>query len=184
MTDEKIIKSIKNGDETAIHFVITKYSRLLWSVVGSVLKNVASEQDMEECVADVFIYLWQHPEKYDVKRGSLKVWLSVIARTKAIDRYRELTRQNLLPLQDSLFLEQLDVIDGILARNERQTLFAAVTSLEEPDREILVRRYYYNQKPKEIAVALSLPKKYVENRIYRTKQKLREMIANEKGGSL
>ena len=79
-------------------------------------------------------------------------------------------------------MEQLDVMDGILAQAEKQSLLEAMKSLAEPDREILVRRYYYNQKPKEIAVALSLPKKHVENRIYRAKQKLREMIAKEEGG--
>ena len=72
MNDEKIITAIKNGDETAIAQAIDKYSRLLWSVASAVLKNVGQEQDVEECVADVFISLWQQPEKYDAGRGGLR----------------------------------------------------------------------------------------------------------------
>ena len=65
MNDEKTIQAIQSGDEQAIDNVITKYSKLLWSIASAVLKNAASAQDIEECVADVFIYLWQHPEKYE-----------------------------------------------------------------------------------------------------------------------
>lgn len=176
MNDERIIASIKAGDEAAIDHVITKYSKLLWFIAGSVLKHAATTQDIEECVADVFIYLWQHPERYDPKRGRLKVWLSVIARTRAIDRYRTLSKQSAAPLDDPLLVEQMGLLDGIIAEDDRRALIASVRALEEPDREILVRRYYYDQKPKEIAVALDMPVKQVENHLYRTKQKLRSAV--------
>lgn len=178
LNDEKTIEAIKNGDEAAIDYVITKYSKLMWSIASAVLKNVASTQDIEECVADVFIYLWRSPEKYDAGRGKLKVWLSVIARTKAIDKYRELSKHNSAPLDDTLLVDQLGIIDGIIAEDTKRMLVAAVKALEEPEQEILTRRYYYDQKPKEIAVALDMPVKQVENHLYRTKLKLREAIAN------
>ena len=178
MKDEKIIEAIRRGDETAIDHVITKYSRLLWSVAGAVLKNAASEQDVEECVADVFIYLWQHPEKYDPGRGGLRSWLSVVARTRAIDRYRELSRRDVVPLDDTVLVRQLGVMEGILAEEEKRALAAAVKALGESDREILLRRYYYDQKPREIALAMDMPVKHVENHLYRTKKRLRETISN------
>ena len=58
-------------------------------------------------------------------------------------------------------------------------LVRAVETLEEPDREILIRRYYREQKPREIAAALGLPVKQVQNRLYRAKRKLRETIDKE-----
>ena len=69
MNDERMITAIKNRSEAAINEVITKYSKLLWSVAGAVLNNIGSTQDVEECVADAFIYLWEHPEKYNPQRG-------------------------------------------------------------------------------------------------------------------
>ena len=59
MKEEAILSGIKSRDEKAIAYVIRKYSRLLWPVAAAVLKNVGSEQDVEECVADVFIHLWK-----------------------------------------------------------------------------------------------------------------------------
>lgn len=178
MHDERIITAIRRGDETAIDHVITRYSKLLWTVVSGVLKGAGSTQDVEECVADVFIYLWQNPEKYDPERGRLKVWLSIMARTHAIDKYRELSRRGEQELHEGVLVQELGVLDGILARDARQRLAEAVQALEEPDREIVLRRYWEDQKPKEIARALAMPVKHVENHLYRAKQKLRRAVSD------
>lgn len=177
MNDEKIISAIQRGDEVVINDVITKYSKLLWSIASSILHNVASDQDIEECVADVFVYLWENPEKYTARRGTLKVWLSVVARSHAIDRYRELSKNNAIPLDDTVFIEQVGVCDGIVAEDTKRRLKEAVGALEQPEQEILIRRYYYEQKPKQIAVALNIPVKQVDNHLYRAKLKLRAMLA-------
>lgn len=178
MNDERMITAIKNRSEAAINEVITKYSKLLWSVAGAVLNNMGSIQDVEECVADTFIYLWEHPEKYNSQRGKLKTWLSIIARTQAVNRCREIAKQNIIPLEESDFVDQLGIVDTFLEAETRRALLAAVNALGEPDREILIRRYYYDQKPKEIALALDMSVKQVDNRLYQTKLKLRESLSN------
>ena len=61
LNDKKIITAIINQDEQMLAFVLQKYSKLLWRIAASILINAASVQDVEECIADVFIYLWQHP---------------------------------------------------------------------------------------------------------------------------
>ena len=48
--------------------------------------------------------------------------------------------------------------------------------MEEQEKELIIRRYYYEQKPAEIAVALDMPKKQVENRLYYVRQKLKKMM--------
>ena len=182
LNDEKIITAIKKRNEATINEIITKYSKLLWSVAEAVLSHVGSVQDVEECVADTFIYLWEHPEKFDHQRGKLKTWLSIVARTQAVNRYREITKRNTLPLEDADFVDQLDVADSVLEVETRQALIAAVNALCEPDREILIRRYYYDQKPKEIALALDMSVKQIDNRLYQTKRRLREMLTRSGGG--
>ncbi len=177
MNDEKMINAIRCGNEVAIGEAITKYSKLMWSIASSVLHNVASDQDIEECVADVFVYLWKNAERYDASRGTLKIWLSVVTRSKAVDRYRELSKNNTVALNEEMFAKEIGICEGIITEETKIMLITAVRALEEPEREILIRRYYYEQKPKEIALALNMPVKKIENHLYRAKLKLRESIA-------
>ena len=72
MKSEKIIGAIRRGDETTINYVIEKYSQLLWSVVLPILGTASSKADAEERTADVFIYLWEQPSRFDSSKGSLK----------------------------------------------------------------------------------------------------------------
>ena len=177
MGDERLMRAIQAGDEAAIGQVITRYSRLLWTVVSAVLGGVAGAQDVEECVADVFIHLWEHPEKFDPKRGRLKSYLAMVARSRAVDRYRSMTRRNETSLQDALLIEQAGILEGQLIQEEtKRLLLDAVNALGEPDREILTRRYYYGQKPRQIALAMDLPVKQIDNRLYRAKQQLKQTL--------
>ena len=100
LNDKKIISAIINRDEQMLAFVVQKYSRLLWKIAAPILVNAASVQDVEECVADVFIHLWQCPEKYDSDKGRLSTWLSMVARSKAIDRYRQIVRNPDLSIEE------------------------------------------------------------------------------------
>lgn len=175
MQEKNIIDAIKAGDEQAMEKIICRYSRLLWSIVGAVLSQVGTTEDMEECVADVFIDLWEHPQKYDESRGSLKAWLSVIARNKAIDRYRQKTKIQTIPLEETV-LAQMGVEPEMENREELQEALAELT---EEEKEILLRRYVYQQKPKEMAVALGLSVKQIENRLYRIKAKMRKQMEQE-----
>jgi len=169
-----LISLIRENDEEAIRLLMEKYSKLLWKVVDAVLCDVGSVHDIEECVADVFIQLWQDPGKFDPGRAELKSYLCLIAKSKAIDRFRKLTRHINADLDDVTAAAPDDLEEGLILSERSERLNEAISRLDELEREILIRRYYYDQKPSQIALACGLKVKQVENSLYRIKQRLRK----------
>ena len=176
LNDKAIIAAIKDRDEAIMGQVIQQYTKLLWSITGRIMAGIGSVHDQEECVADVFIHLWEKPYTFDPQRGTLKVWLSIIARTKAIDCCRELVRQQTLPLEETALVDRIDLSEHVIRGETQHRLLTAICDLKEPDREIFIRRYYDQQKPREIARAMGINVKQVENHLYQAKQKLRAVI--------
>ena len=122
LNDKKIIAAIAARDERMLAFVVQKYSKLLWKIAASVLINAASVQDVEECVADVFIYLWQYPEKYDPEKAKLSSWLSVVARSKAVDSYRRIIRKREISIED-IVVESLGYAENNTAYEVMEAAF-------------------------------------------------------------
>lgn len=184
LKDEAIIAAIAAGDPEGMAACMKQYARLLWPIASAVLSSAGSEQDVEECVADAFIYLWEHPEKFDPSRGKLKTLLCVVARSRAVDRYRALNRRRTVSLEEVVLADSFGMQEALLEAETRKELAAAVQALGEPGREILIRRYYDNQKPREIALAMNMSVKQVDNSLYRSKRQLREVLAGKIGGKL
>ncbi|WP_172253919.1 sigma-70 family RNA polymerase sigma factor [Saccharibacillus deserti] len=172
MEDNRIREALIRREPEALGRVIERYSGLLWSAVQSVLHS-HSHEEVEECVADVFFDLWQKPQAYDPMRASLKTYLAQAARYKAIDRYRKLSREQLVTLRDEE-ARTVDLLETLERAEESDELRLAIERFPQPDREILYRRFYEGQKPDEISGELSIGVRQVQNRLYRAKLRLRE----------
>ena len=146
MTDEKLAAALAGHSESAIAGVMERHSRRVYTVAAAVLRGIGSEEDAEEVAADTFVYLWEHPEKFDPRRDAVS-------------------------LDETELADLLGVPELMQAQERRAALRAAVDALGEPDREILLRRFYYGQKPRRIAAALGLTVKQVENRLYQAKRR-------------
>ncbi len=181
MKDEEIIRGIRNRDGAVMVALMKTYSRLLWKVTGEVLWGAGGEADAEECIADVYIALWERPEAFDPTRGTLKSWLCMTARCKAIDRYRTLSRSRTVPMDEVMEAVTDGVSETVMREETYRELTAALESLDESERDILLRRYEVGQKPRTIAKALGLTVKQVDNTLYRTKQKLRQILTRSEG---
>ncbi|BFH63459.1 hypothetical protein PAJ34TS1_40510 [Paenibacillus azoreducens] len=60
-----------------------------------------------------------------------------------------------------------------MIRRERDEINDLVRNLGEPDREIFIRRYFYLEKVRDIALRLGMQEKAVTARIHRAREKLR-----------
>jgi len=80
-----LVTRIAGGDSTALSDLYEVSASHVFAIARGMLK---CREDAEDVVCDVYVYVWQHAERFDATRGSLHAWLTVLTRSRAIDRIR------------------------------------------------------------------------------------------------
>ena len=177
MIDEQyLIQQIKTGSQKALETVIDRYGSYVKAIAANTIKPPMTDADVEEVVSDVFLSLWSHPG--DPDRGSLKGYLAAITRNKARDRLRRFHIE--VPLEsDCLEVPVEDSCRQIELAQLKEAVKQVVDRLEEPDRTILLRYYYFYQKTDAIARDMGMNPATVRTELARSRQKLKEWLTQE-----
>ena len=177
LSDRELITILKSDPDEGLRLLTSAYGGLVFSVVRGVLSK-SSRRDIEECVSDVFSEFYFEFESFDPEKGSVKGYLCTIAKHNALDLLRRTRPTEELPDDDSggLLTDGSPVEEEIERKLERERLVAAVNELREPDREIVIRKYYLRQPSKAIAKKLGLTVRNVDVRTHRAIAKLREIL--------
>ena len=178
MTDEaELLQRLRNREKNSIDEAIRIYTPYLSTVLYHMAGNSLPKEDIEEIVADVFVVLWKNAERIDLQKGTLKgtlrSYLAAVARNFALKRINKKT--------DHTVLEDIELSDGKDFIEENfcnNYVWETVMSLGEPDSEIFVRRYKFDEKIKDISKAMGLNISTVKTRLSRGKRKLRKMLSN------
>lgn len=174
--EQYLIRQIKSGSQKALETVIDRYGSYVKAIAANIIKPPMTDADVEEVVSDVFLSLWSHPG--DPDRGSLKGYLAAITRNKARDRLRRFHIE--IPLEnDFLEVPVEDSCRQIELAQLKQAVKQMVDRLEEPDRTILLRYYYFYQKTDAIAQDMGMKPATVRTKLARSRQKLKEWLTQE-----
>ena len=133
-------------------------------MIGNQLGSFAAGEDIEELASDVFVALWQAGRTLQTEH--LRGWLGRVARNQAISFLRK-QRLQLVPDEDYLLVDERD------AQERSDLLRRALAGLSEEDRELFLRRYYYNQTAEQIAQEKHMNANTVRSRLARGRQALK-----------
>lgn len=182
MTDYELMQQIIHNPDVGIQQAIGQYGALVNGVVIKML-GTNNKLDVQECVSNVFIKLWKHSECFEASKGSLKAYIVAIARNEALSKLKALQKTHLqesLENMDGDIGVEIDMVSELASKLNGQIIEDLVESLKEPDRQIFIRRYYWGERIKAIAKVMHLEEKFIENRLYLSKRKLRKELI-EKG---
>ena len=90
ITQKNFVEKLKRRNEKALEYVIREYGGYVKAAVNHNLAGLPEE--MEECMDDVFLDVWEHIERFDAAKGSFKNWIVSIARFRSIDYLRRYSR--------------------------------------------------------------------------------------------
>lgn len=176
MGDAEMLDLLQKNPEKGLKALITQYGGLVYAVVRRNLPESFCAADIEACAAEVFSEFYLDLDKYDPSKGSIKAWLCVIARHNAVDLARRNT--DVLPLDEEIRTDIGGIsLESNLEEHElRRAVLSEVKSLDEPDREILLRKFYLGESSKEIAERMKMTVSNVDTRTSRAVEKLRKRL--------
>ena len=180
MDVEKLAVKLMNSDENALEEIIDRFTPLVSTIIYNLSGGNLSTSDIEEVTSDTFITLWYNRDK--VQPDKLKGYICCIAKNKAKDKLKTTMRHKTVDISEMDFEDGLVVPDTIESRVITEALKDALDKIGEPDREIIIRHYYYYQSSTEIAEKTGLKSETVKSKIKRAREKLRKILA-EKGFS-
>lgn len=145
-------------------------------VVRSIVRN---EADAEDVVQDVFLQAWRHIGRYDVSRGSIDAWLTVMARSRAIDRKRADSRERETDVGASASALP-DAFVSLVRGNERSALHRAFARLPSEQQHLLSLVYLDGLSHSRIASLLGTPLGTVKTRIRAAVAQLRGLLCDDR----
>ena len=137
------------------------------SAAQRVLHDAAAAEDVAQ---EVFVRVWQRPTLFDARRGSLGALLSVMARSRALDRLRaEGARDRARDRLGEAQVAAPAADDGptalVLRRAENEELLTAVRRLPPAQRDTVTLAYGAELSSAEIASRMNVGRATARSRL-------------------
>ena len=181
--EEKILALLIEKPEKGLEKLMNTYAGLVYTIVHNKLYPNCSKEDVEECVSAIFYEVYENRNSIDLSKGSLKSFLAVLAKRRAIDIFRK--KEKVLGMvvsleaysNEGIIEEKLSSSVATGAEGEtKELILESMKSLGEPDNEIFIRKYYFGQSTKIIAKLLGLKENTVDKKVSRGLVKLRGIL--------
>lgn len=174
ITPENFIKQFKKGKEPALEYVIDEYAGIVKAIVYNSLGAYCDLQVIEECISDTFLGAYENAKQFSGGQEDFRKWICTIAKFKAIDAQRKLTKQPIATELETDTLLVQSAEDEFILQSTTNELLVLMARLDEVDRDIFTMKYFLNMQNQEIATKLGLTKAAIDNRLYRGKKKMQK----------
>lgn len=175
MTDRELLDLLVNDPQRGMEHTVRIYTPYVMKIVRGKLSGICTHEDIEEIVSDVFMMFYQSIGRYGCAVRSVRALLAVMTRRRCADAYEQMKKQretvSYEALSENLPEEQSDF--------DRERLLNALRSLGQPDEQIMIRKYFFGQKSKEIAAELGMKTNTVDQRISRALKKLKRIMEED-----
>jgi RNA polymerase sigma-70 factor (ECF subfamily) len=172
-----LIRRMATGDREALGAFYDAYASLAFGLVRRVLGD---PDEAAEVVQDVFWELWKAAPLYDPARGTPEAWITVRARSRAIDRLRTTRRRDEMlgqPLSEATTANPESAADSPVARlEERELVRGALRELPDNQRTVIELAYLRGLTQSEISTRLAQPLGTVKTRMRLGMERLREIL--------
>lgn len=167
--DVRLVARIAAGESRALAALYDRYGSLM---LGVALKILPDRQNAEDVVHDVFMEAWRSASDYDSSRGTVRSWLLIRLRSRALDRKRSSYFSKRSSLDDQTEKASVEEEDPILGP-DRQAVRSALSALPHEQRQVIELGYFEGLSSAEIASEVGIPIGTVKSRVAAALSRLR-----------
>jgi RNA polymerase sigma-70 factor, ECF subfamily len=175
-TDALLTARLAAGDDHALAEAFDRFGPAVYGAALRVLGEWTAAQDVAQ---DVFVELWSHPGRYDPAAGSLRTYLTVLARHRAVD----VVRSELRRIARQERNHRLTPLPGLPSPGEEVAaaeaaglVRAAVRLLPDSQRQVVELAYFAGLSYREVAQAAGIPEGTAKSRLRLALAKLESVL--------
>ena len=164
-SDVNLVIAVGRYDQAALTEV---YRRHGGAILGLALRLLRDRSLAEDVVQTVFIRFWDHPDRFDAERGTLRSYLLAQTHGRSVDliraetaRHRREERAGQQDRRGEDYDLEREVVDLTTAEHVKEIL----ATLPDGEREAIELAYFEGHTYKEVAVVLDQPEGTVKSRI-------------------
>jgi RNA polymerase sigma-70 factor, ECF subfamily len=181
-SDTALIVAIGRYQQPALAEVYRRHAGAVFGLARRLLLDAALA---EEVVQEVFLRLWDHPDRFDPERGSLRSYLLAQTHGRAVDLLRAESSRREREAKDARrtaeggYDLEHEVMDLAMAERVRE----AMAGLGESERKAIELAYLGGYTYREVANLLGEPEGTVKSRIRSGLKKMRRELIDVGVGS-
>ncbi len=177
VSDAQLVTSIARYSEVALAEAYRRHGGAVYGLAKRVLHNATEAEDVTQ---EVFLRLWNEPDRFDPARGSLRSFLLAQAHGRAVDAVRSSSSRRARETRDALrtaeaaYDMQREVWDLAVADLVSQ----AMGELPEEERRAIELAYFDGCTYREVARLLDQPEGTIKSRIRNGMRRMRAVLAD------
>jgi RNA polymerase sigma-70 factor (ECF subfamily) len=182
--EDSLLTRIADGDQSAVPDCISRYGGLIWTLAR---RRLASREDAEDVVQEIFVDLWRSADRFDPLVAEEITFVAMIARRRVIDRLRQ---RSVLPqavsVDDAGVAGLVDVAGGetvgqrLELGEEARIADEHLQQLKPEEQQMLRLSIYDNLSHAAIAEQTGFPLGTVKSHIRRGLDSLRRTLAGRR----
>lgn len=132
-------------------------------------------EEIEECMDDVFLDVWNNIDRFDESKGSFRNWITAIARFRSIDYLRRYSRrrseEDISEYENKLANDNMmEIINEDISDSTEKLL----GGLSDEDRDIILRYYWDDENVEKIADDYGVSSSSIYSRMSRARRRLKQ----------
>ena len=176
LEDQELVERAKCGDVDAYEQLVERHQQAAFRTAYFV---AAHADDAEDAAQEAFVKAYRALGQFR-SGASFRPWLLAIVANEARNRLRSASRRDSLALRMAESRSQGDAAPSperaALAREDQETLLAAMSKLSDDDRLVIGYRYFLELSEKEMAEAMRCRQGTVKSKLSRAMGRLRKLL--------